>query len=152
MGLTRLILRQGWEFKQSLLNGAIIVNVDGVLEHVIDKIGIWFYEVVQYLEHLQIFLFSLKECAESHIVCVEVHCGNGRGKLLSVCDDGFISFFYLFLFLLQAFEFFVNLLLHHSIEVLLLDLKLLDDASKGFLQALHLFIELLPYLLLKLTI
>lgn len=103
MGLTRLVLCQGGEFKQGLLNGAIIVDVDGILEHVIHKIGIWLYEVVQDLEYLQILLLSLKECAEGHIICVEIHCGYRRGKLLSVCDDGLISFFHFFLFLLQAF-------------------------------------------------
>ena len=45
--LVLLALVQGWELKKRFLDGSIVVNMDGVLEHVVDKVRVGLDEVVQ---------------------------------------------------------------------------------------------------------
>jgi len=48
----RLIPRapiQSWEFKQSLLYGPIVVNMDSVLEHIVNKVGVRLHEIIERL-------------------------------------------------------------------------------------------------------
>lgn len=48
--------------------------MNGILEHVVYKVGVRLDEVVQYLQHLQVLLLPLEECAECHVVAVEFNC------------------------------------------------------------------------------
>lgn len=93
-----------------------------VLEHVVHEIWVGLYEVVQHLEDFQVFLLSLEESTEGHIVSVEVYSGDRGGELLSILNDGLISLLDLLLFLLQTFKLLVDLLFHHCVKVLLLNL------------------------------
>ena len=47
-----------------------------VLEHVVHEIWVGLDEVVQHLEDFQVFLLSLEESTEGHIVSVEVYSGD----------------------------------------------------------------------------
>jgi len=47
MGLTLWSFIQGGELKKCFLNRSIIVNMNGVLEHVVDKVWTWLYEIVE---------------------------------------------------------------------------------------------------------
>lgn len=104
--------------------------MNGILEHVVNKVGVWLHEIVQNLQHLKILLLPLEECAESHIITVELNSRNRLQQLLSVCDYGFISFLDFLLLFLQTLELLVNLLLHHCVQVLLLNFELLDYAAE----------------------
>lgn len=95
-----LIFCQRWELKQSLFDRAIIIDMYGVFEHVIYEVGVGFYKVIENLQHLEVLLLPLKECAKSHIIGVEFDSRYGLKKFLSVSDDGLISFFDLLLLFL----------------------------------------------------
>lgn len=71
---------------------------------------------------------------------------------MSISNDCLISFLHLLFLLLKAFKLLIDLLFHHGVQVLLLDLQLLNDASEGFFETLDLLIELLSDLLFKLTV
>jgi len=70
---------------------------------------------------------------------------------LLVCDFS-ISLLQLFLFFLQRSDFFINLLFHHLVQILLLDVQLLHDPSERFLESVYLFVELFPYFQLQLAV
>ena len=93
-----------------------------ILEHVVYEIRIWLYEIIKYLQYLQILLLPLKECAECHVITVEFDSLYRLNQLLAVSNDRLISLLDLLLLLLQALELLVNLLLHHRVEILLLNL------------------------------
>ncbi len=42
-----------------------------ILEHVINKVGVWLHKIVQNLQNFQILLLSLKEGAKCHVVTIE---------------------------------------------------------------------------------
>jgi hypothetical protein len=46
---------------------------------------------------------------------------------------------------MQRTNFFVNLLFHHLVKILLLNIELLHDAAEGLLKAVNLFIELFAH-------
>jgi hypothetical protein len=46
---------------------------------------------------------------------------------------------------MQGSNLFVDLFLHHLVEVLLLDVELLHDAAEGLFEAVDLFIELFAH-------
>lgn len=47
-----------------------------ILEHVVNKVGVWLHKVVQNLQNFQILLLSLKERAECHVITIEFNCRN----------------------------------------------------------------------------
>ena len=123
--------------------------MNGVLKHVIYEIGIWFHEVVEDLKHLEILLLPLIKSAKSHIIGIEFDRRNGLQEFLPIRDDGLVPLFHFFFLLLQTFQLLVDLFLHHGVEVLLLNLELLNDSSKGFLKSFNFFIKLFPDFLFK---
>ena len=104
-----------WKLEQCLFDAAVVVHVDGILEHVIHEVGIRFYKVIKHIEYLQVFLLLFEESVEGHVIRVDVHLVEGLSQVLPVRDYGFVSFLDLLLLLLKAFEFLVNLFLHHLI-------------------------------------
>ena len=50
-----------WKFEKCLLNGPIIINMNRVLEHVVNEVGVWFNELVECLQDLEILLLFLVE-------------------------------------------------------------------------------------------
>ena len=115
-------LSQCWELKQRFLNRAVIIHMNCVLEHIVQKVGVWLHKFIQSLQGNNITPLFLIEQVEVYLetekllvfqLLVQV------GFLLSYIS---ISFFQFFLFFLQGPDFFVDLLLHHLVEVLLLDI------------------------------
>ena len=52
----------GWEFEESLFDTAIVINMDGVLEHEVYEVRVGLDEVVQILQILQLAsLFLVKD-------------------------------------------------------------------------------------------
>jgi hypothetical protein len=71
-----------------------------VFEHVVDKVGIWFNEVSEYAQHLQVFLFLVIECIEGHVISVYIHFGQCLVQFSPIGDYLLISFLDLLLLLL----------------------------------------------------
>jgi hypothetical protein len=61
---------KGRELEEGLLDGAIVVDMDGVLEHVVDEVGVGFDEVVKGLEDLEVLSLLLVEKVEPYLVLV----------------------------------------------------------------------------------
>ena len=76
MTLTALILSKRGKLKQSLLYRAVVIHVNGVLKHIVYKVGIGFDEVIQDLQDFEILLLSLIESTKSHIISVEINSQN----------------------------------------------------------------------------
>lgn len=47
--------------------------MDGVLEHIVNKIGVRLDKVIKHVEDFEVLLLFLVEGVECHVVCVEVH-------------------------------------------------------------------------------
>ena len=61
-------LSERWEFEKSFFDRAVIINMDGIFVHVVNKVGIWFDKVIENAEHLHVFSFFLEESVECHII------------------------------------------------------------------------------------
>ena len=85
------------------------------------------------------------EQIEPDFILVELHFVDRRFELASLLIDHFFPLLDLLLFLLQLLDLFIDLLLHHLKQVLVLDLKLVHDTAEGLLQLVHLFVKLLTY-------
>lgn len=104
--------------------------MNGVFKHVIDKVGVRLHEISEDTEHLEVLFLLVIKGIERHIVCVDVHFGQGVVQLLPIHNDLVIPFFYFFLFLLKTFQLFIDLVFHHLEQILLLNLELLNDPGK----------------------
>ena len=47
--------------------------MNGILEHVVYKVGVRFYKVIKDLEDLEILLLPFEESTEGHVVRVKVY-------------------------------------------------------------------------------
>jgi hypothetical protein len=70
-----LILGEGWKLEQGLLDGAIVINMNRVFEHVVYEVRVWLHKVIQDLQYLQVLLLAFKKGAECHVITVEFNCG-----------------------------------------------------------------------------
>jgi hypothetical protein len=61
---------QRWELEQSLLDGSIVVDVNGVFEHVIDEIRVRLYEIIEGRQNLQVLSLLFVEQVESDLVLI----------------------------------------------------------------------------------
>lgn len=105
--------------------------MDRVLEHVIHEVRIWLDEVVKGRENLEVLSLLFVEEVEAHLVLVELHLGNRLFEFISLVLNHLLSFLdFLFLFL-ELLDLFVDLLFHHLKQVLMLDFKLVHDASEA---------------------
>ena len=93
-----------------------------ILKHVVDEVRVGFYEIIKDLKYFQILFLSFEESAECHVITVEFDGLYGLKQFLAVSNNGLVSLLHLLLFLLQTLELLVNLLLHHRVEILLLNL------------------------------
>ena len=50
-----------WELEQSFFNGAIVINMNGIFEHVVNEIWIWFDELGKSMQNFQILSLVLVE-------------------------------------------------------------------------------------------
>ena len=70
LGLIMGDLGQGRELEQSFLDTAIVVHMNGVLEHVVYKIGVGLNEVIEHLQYFDVFLLFFIKGIESHVIAV----------------------------------------------------------------------------------
>ena len=96
--------------------------MDGVLKHKVHEVGIGLNEFVQALQILKFFALLLVENVKVVLIRIEFHVFDGRLEVIFLVDDLPVTLLEFFLFLLETPDLFVNLLLHHLVEVLLLDL------------------------------
>lgn len=117
--------------------------MDGVLEHEVDEIGVGLDKLVQLLQVLELASLLLVEDVEVVFGGVQLHVFDIGQQVGLLLGDLLVPLFQLLLFLLQGTDLLVDLLLHHLVKVLLLDLQLLHDAAERLLQAVDFVIELL---------
>ena len=126
--------------------------MDRILEHEVDKVGSWLHEFVQLLQILQFSALFLVENIEVVFGGVQLHVFDLGGQISLLLGNFLIALFKLLLLVLKRTNLLVDLLLHHLIQILLLDLQLLHDATERLLQPVDLIVELLPHLQLKLRV
>jgi len=105
--------------------------VYSVLEHVVNEVGIGFDEVIQHLQLLNLLAFVVVEQIEVDLIAVQLHVLHRVDQILFLFKDLLIPLFELFLFLLKLSDLFIDLLLHHLVQVLLLDIELLHNSAEG---------------------
>jgi len=126
--------------------------VDRIFEHVIEEVGIRFHIVIQTLQVLYLSALLLIKEIKIDLKRVKFLIFKLISQIPFLFDNLAIPLLQLLLFIVQRADLFVNLFLHHLIEVLLLDVKLLHDASKGLLQAVDLLVELFAYFHLQFVV
>ena len=107
--------------------------MDGILEHVVQEVRVRLYEVVQGLQLLNLTALLVEEKVKINFETVEFlvfHLLLEVGLLLL---DFAVPLLQFLLFFLQRADLFIDLLLHHLVEILLLNVKLFHDAAEGFL-------------------
>ena len=87
--------------------------MNGILKHVVHKVRRGLDEVIDGLQHLEVFSLLLMENIELIFVLIELHPIYSLLELISLIFNHFLSFLDFFLLFLQLFNFFVNLFLHH---------------------------------------
>lgn len=142
----------GWELEEGLLDATVVVDMDRVFEHEVAEVLVRLHEVVQHLQILQIAPLTIVEDVKAVLVRVQLHVLALIEQLGLLIHDRFVSLLELLLLLLQTADLLVYLLLHHCVQILLLNFQLLHDSAEGLLQPLNLIVELLANLQLKLTV
>ena len=120
--------------------------MDCVLKHEVDEVGVGLDELVELLQVLQLASLLLVENIEVVFGGVELHVFHLRRKVCLLLADFLVSLLQLFLLFLKRSDFLVDLLLHHLVEVLLLNLELLHNPSEGLFEAVDFVVELLAHL------
>jgi hypothetical protein len=133
------------EFKERLLDASVVVNVDRVFEHEVDEVGVGLDELVELLQILQLASLLLVENVEVVFGGVELHVFDLRHQVCLLLANFLIALLQLFLLFLERSDFLVNLFLHHLVEVLLLNLELLHNPSKGLFEPINFVVELLAH-------
>jgi len=126
--------------------------MDRVFKHKVDEVGVGLYEFVQLLEVPKLAPFLLVEDIEVDLAGIKFHILALGCQISLLLSDFFIAFFKLLLLFLQRSDFFVDLLLHHLIQVLLLNFELFHDTAEGLFQTVNLVVELLANLELELRV
>ena len=101
------------ELEERLLDRSVVVHVDGVLEHVVDKVRTGLDEVINGRQHLQILSLLLVEQIELVFVLVELHSVDGLLQVTALLLDHLFALLDLFLLFGQLLDFLVYLLFHH---------------------------------------
>ena len=107
--------------------------MDRIFEHVIEEVGIRFHIVIQTLQVLYLSALLLIKEIKIDLKRVKFLIFKLISQIPFLFDNLSIPLLQLLLLIMQRADLFVNLFLHHLIEVLLLDVKLLHNASKGLL-------------------
>lgn len=121
------------EFEQGFFDGAIVVDMDGILEHVVDEVGTWLDEVIDGRQHLEVLSLLLVEQIEFIFVLIQLHPVDRLLEVTPLLFDHLLSFLYLLLLLRELFDFFVDLFFHHLEQILVLDLQLVHDSPERLL-------------------
>ena len=105
--------------------------MDCVLEHEVAKVLVGLDEVVEHLKVLKVTPLTVIENIEAVLVCIQLHVLRLSHELVLLVHDCLVTLLQLLVLFLKRADLLVYLLLHHSVEILLLDLELLHDASEG---------------------
>ena len=117
--------------------------MDSIFKHVINKVWVWFDKVIKCRKNLQIFSFLLMKKVEPYFILIKFHLVDSLSKLTSLVLNHLFSFLDFLFLLLELFDLFVDLFLHHLEEILVLDFKLVHDSSETFFKLINFFIKLL---------
>ena len=93
-----------------------------VFEHEVDEVGCWLDKLIQLLQVLQISPLLLVEYVEIVLRGVEIHILDLCSQVSLLFSNLLVPLLQLLLLVLKRSDLFVNLLLHHLIQILLLDL------------------------------
>ena len=126
--------------------------MNGIFEHVVHEVWVWFDEVIKSRQDLQVFPLLLVEQVEPHFVLVKLHLGDRSFQLIPLVFNHLLSFLNFLFLLLQLFDFLINLFLHHLEKILMLDLELVHNPPEALLQLVDFFVELLANFHLKFVV
>ena len=104
--------------------------MDRVLEHEVDEVGSRFDKFIELLEIFEFSALLFIEYVEVVFRGIKLHVFNLRCQVEFLVSNLLITFLQLLLLFLEGADLLVDLLFHHLVEVLLLNLKLLHDASE----------------------
>ena len=96
--------------------------MNGVLEHEVDEVGRRFDELIQLLQVLQLSPLLLVENVEIILGGVQLHVLDLGGQVGLLLGDLLVALLELLFLVLERADLLVNLLLHHLVQILLLDL------------------------------
>ena len=96
--------------------------MNGVLEHEVDEVGRRFDELIQLLQVLQLSPLLLVENVEIILGGVQLHVLDLGGQVGLLLGDLLVAFLELLFLVLERADLLVDLLLHHLVQILLLDL------------------------------
>lgn len=123
--------------------------MDRVFEHVVGEVAGWLDEVVEHGEILDVTPLLLVKNVERVFVRVQLHVLVLLQQVLLLISNFLVPLFQLLFLVLQRPNFFVNLLFHHSVEVLLLDFELFHDAAERLFEPINLVVELFAHFQFK---
>ena len=123
-----------------------------VFEHEVDEVGRRLDEFIQLLEVLQLAPLALVKDVKVVLRGVEFHVLDLGCQICLLLSNLLISLLQLLLFLLERANLLIDLLLHHLIEILLLNFELFHNSSERLLQAVDFVVELFADLQLQLRV
>ena len=96
--------------------------MNSVLEHEVDEVGRRLDELIQLLQVLQLSPLLLVENVEIILGGVQLHIFDLGGQVGLLLGDLLVALLELLFLVLERADLLVNLLLHHLVQILLLDL------------------------------
>ena len=96
--------------------------MNGVLEHEVDEVGRRLDELIQLLQVLQLSPLLLVENVEIILGGVQLHVFDLGGQVGLLLGDLLVALLELLFLVLERADLLVDLLLHHLVQILLLDL------------------------------
>ena len=96
--------------------------MNGVLEHEVDEVGRRLDELIQLLQVLKLSPLLLVENVEIILGGVQLHIFDLGGQVGLLLGDLLVALLELLFLVLERADLLVNLLLHHLVQILLLDL------------------------------
>lgn len=126
--------------------------MNSVFKHVVQKVRIRLNKLIQSLKLLNLSTLLIIEEVEINLIRVKLLILHLNLKVLLLLTNLTIPLFQLLFLLLQTPYLFINLLLHHLVKILLLNIKLLHDATERLFKSIDFFIKLFADFKLKLII
>ena len=126
--------------------------MDCVLKHVVKEVGVGLDKVIESLKLFDFTALLVVEEVKVYFIRVKFLVFHLNLQVSFLLCYFAVSLLQLFLLLLQRADFFIDLFLHHLVQVLLLDVELLHYPSERFLKSVDFFIKLLAHLQLQLVV
>jgi hypothetical protein len=108
-------LVEGGELEKSLFDGAIVIYVYSVLEHIVHKILVGLYKLIQLLQGSKFFTLLVVENIEVDVAGVDFHIFDLQDEVVLLIANLLVSLFQFLLLILETSNLFVYLLLHHRV-------------------------------------